>query len=75
MMPQVTHQCAMLKLRQNVIPAGPCDHFGWAILGLFLIYFWSFQTNNTIFNKLMRNNVHPVSAILTHYLLIMSILH
>ena len=36
--------------------------------GLFVIYFWSFQTNITILQQIYVKNVHPVygSGIQTH---------
>ena len=48
----------------------------WAILCLFLIYFWSFETNNTILQQINVKNVRPVSGsgICAHDLLIMHLL-
>ena len=35
------------------------NFFKWAILGLFLIYFWTFSNKQpNFFNKLTRQNVH-----------------
>ena len=53
--------------------------FKWANQGLFIIYFWSFQTNNTIFTTNQCEkfpNVHPVynAGIQTHDLRYMSLL-
>ena len=41
-----------------------------AIPGLFFVYFWSFQTNNTILHQIYVKNVHPVyrAGIRTHNL-------
>ena len=46
----------------------------WANPGLFFIYFWSFQTNNTFLQQINVKNVHPVygAGIQTHYLSDMS---
>ena len=43
---------------------GNISFFKWANLGLFFVYFWSFQTNNTIFttNQCEKCHVHPVSG-------------
>ena len=48
----------------------------WAILGLFIAYFWSFQTSNTILQQINVQNVHLVSGdrIRTHNFLLMSLL-
>ena len=37
-------------------------YFKMAILGLFFIYFLSFQTNNTNFTQINVKNIHPVSG-------------